>query len=331
MPNEDAEKVELIQGIATSLYGLRPRVHRCRSESNYVCRLEFGAALPDKIIKLAGGAPAQVLREQRILRALADEGLRVPAVAFTQDDCDVTDLPFLVMPQIPGASLIHGCRSNAPWVKHAIEQAARFLVQLGSLPCDLGGRKQVRVTEGKQLLLYARRCARRFLTRCASLRRRGQRDPRVREWVRAFSAHLDTDECRSLEQLLDDVGELSSREKRDFAHGSFSGNHILCDGGEISSVIDWEFAGPGFTFCDLGYFLAHLRKGGGGRPEFSRWFIDAYERERSLCEEDWAEIQVWEAYALIGWAKHFIDQGRLDKVRSVLNVARYCLTEERVA
>ena len=98
MVHKDPAIEKQIHQLAVSLYGLEPRIDRCHSENSYVCTLDFDGILPDKVIKYARRNVKQVLREQVILRVLADAGLPVPDVEFTQDDCQIASSPFLIMP-----------------------------------------------------------------------------------------------------------------------------------------------------------------------------------------------------------------------------------------
>jgi len=293
-----------LQQIGLTLYGTLPQIHKLHSENSYVCCLDFGRALPDKVIKYARANAKQVLREQVVLRALGQAGLPVPAVEFTQDDCPIETSPFLIMPRLAETSLHEACLSRAGWAGPALGQAGRFLARLSALPPDLlvAGRDE-RATVDAQVapppIAY--------------------RAPPIDEW--ALAAHLSREEVRRLARHLDRIAGLL-HETSSLVHGSYSPAHILCAAAGSFAVIDWENAGGGSVLRDVGHFLAALEVWAGRDPEHARCFLDGFQIGRPLGRADRRAIGDWALYTLLVWANFFAGQGRRGATERVLRVAR---------
>ena len=293
-----------LQRIGLALYGTSPRIHRLHSENSYVCRLEFGGVLPDKVIKYARANAKQVLREQVVLRALSDAGLPVPAVEFTQDDCPIETSPFLIMPRLAETSLHEACLSRAAWADPALGQAGRFVARLSALPPDLPvGRRDEGATVDAQVapppIAY--------------------RAPPIDEW--ALASDLSGDETRlvgshlrRIDRMLDETSSL--------VHGSYSPAHILCDAVGSFTVIDWENAGGGSVLRDVGHFLAALEVWAGRDPGHARCFLDGFQVGQPLSRADRRAIGDWALYTLLVWANFFAAQGRRGVSEQVLQAAR---------
>jgi aminoglycoside phosphotransferase (APT) family kinase protein len=293
-----------LQRIGLALYGTLPQIHSLHSENSYVCCLDFGPDLPDKVIKYACANAKQVLREQAVLRALSDAGLSVPAVEFTQDDCPIETSPFLIMPRLAETSLHEACLSRAGWAGPALGKAGRFVARLSALPPDLlAGGRGVQGTAGAHVapapIAYRARP--------------------IDEW--ALASDLSGDETclvgshlRRIDRMLDETSSL--------VHGSYSPAHILCDVAGSFAVIDWENAGGGSVLRDVGHFLAALEVWAGRDPEHARCFLDGFQVGQPLSRADRRAIGDWALYTLLVWANFFAGQGRRGASEQVLQVAR---------
>lgn len=298
MVSRDPATEKRIQQLAVALYGLEPQVQRCHSENSYVCRLDFGGPLPDKVIKYARRNSKQVLREQAILRVLGNVGLQVPGVEFTQDDSEIESSPFTIMPRFAGTSLQDGCWSGAEWVEPALRRAGSFLAHLSTLPPDL---------------LEKSLAGQETAWNTGTL-------PKLGAWT--IAGDLDQDEFRAFEGHLRRIDQLASRRETGTMHGSYSPAHILCAPDGTFVVIDWENAGPGSVLRDIGHFLASLQTWTPGEPGHVDWFVAGYQDERPLGKADWAEIRDWEMLTYLIWANFFAGQGRQEQAAAILSVAR---------
>jgi aminoglycoside phosphotransferase (APT) family kinase protein len=290
-----------LQQIARALYGILPQLRRLHSENSYVCCLHFGHALPDKVIKYARTNAKQVLREQAVLRALANAGLPVPVVEFTQDDCPIETSPFFTMPRLAETSLQEACLSCAPWAGAALGQAGRLLAHLSALSPEL----------------WVGRLGPPSIARPP---------PPAEEW--ALAAYLAAEERRALACHLCTIAGLLN-DASDLAHGSYSPAHILCDAAGTFAVIDWENASGGSVLRDVGHFLAALEVWAVGDPEHARSFLDGFQAERPLNRPDWRTIDDWALYTMLTWADFFAAQGQREMAASVLRVARSRLRGDR--
>jgi aminoglycoside phosphotransferase (APT) family kinase protein len=91
-----------------------------------------------------------------------------------------------------------------------------------------------------------------------------------------------------------------------FSHGDYrTGNYMVSDG-KVSAVLDWEFAGWGHPYEDLGWFTApcwrfgHLQRLAGGIGPLED-FLDGY-RETTGRHVNPDELVGWQALAQIKWA-----------------------------
>ena len=85
-----------------------------------------------------------------------------------------------------------------------------------------------------------------------------------------------------------------------------TGNYMVSDDGELTGILDWEFAGWGEPEEDLGWFTARCWRFGayereGGGIAGAGPFFDAYERAsgRSI---DPGRVAYWQAMAHVRWA-----------------------------
>lgn len=183
---------------------------------------------------LAGSAN-DVLREARILTALANTAVPVPEVLGQCDGPELIGAPFFLMSYIPGATINDELpaaldRPGAPGLIAAETVAA--LVALHDADLEAGGLAEFGRPSG-----YLERQLRRF----GSLLEANATRPlpeleRVAEWLAA---------------------NLPESRRTTFVHGDYRlGNLLFGNPLGVAAVLDWEMATVGDPLADLGYLTA---------------------------------------------------------------------------
>jgi aminoglycoside phosphotransferase (APT) family kinase protein len=181
-----------------------------------------------------------ILREGRILSALAPTEIPVPKVLALQEDGGVIGAPFFLAEFLPGHVLVDAL--PASWPAAAGERiATRMMEELAGL---------------HRLDLAA-----------TGLDRFGRPSGYLERQLRRFSALLEENATRPLprlEQVRDWLVEnMPTSSGTCFVHGDFRlGNMILGDDAEIVAVLDWEMATTGDPLADLGYVSAMWAEAG---------------------------------------------------------------------
>ncbi len=85
-----------------------------------------------------------------------------------------------------------------------------------------------------------------------------------------------------------------------------TGNYMVSDEGELTGILDWEFAGWGEPEEDIGWFCAKCWRFGMGEREAGgianrKPFFEAYERESGRAIDP-ARVAYWEVMAHVRWA-----------------------------
>jgi aminoglycoside phosphotransferase (APT) family kinase protein len=178
-------------------------------------------------------AAHDVHREARILRALAESPVPVPAVVATGRDEAGIDGPFYLMERAPGAVLEteEDAAELSPEERLGLsEHVADVLVTLHSLtPADVGlgelGRpdgyleRQIRRTERNWVL-----------------------------WGELSEAAAEWTEChRRL------VRRIPRQQRTSIAHGDFRLSNLLVERGRVTAVLDWELCTLGDPLADLAW------------------------------------------------------------------------------
>ncbi len=177
-----------------------------------------------------------VLREARILRALAGTAVRVPAVLAVCADSSVTGAPFVVMQHMTGIS----CQTPADaqlLPMQARAQAGRSLVatllalqRLDPDQLGLGALGRGTGYFGRQLSRWLAQWER----------------TRTRELPAIQAAHLDL------------AAAVPQQERTVLVHGDYRlDNCLVGPDGEVTAVLDWELATLGDPRADLGLLLAY--------------------------------------------------------------------------
>lgn len=89
-------------------------------------------------------------------------------------------------------------------------------------------------------------------------------------------------------------------------HNDFRTGNYLVDGGQVSAVLDWEFAGWGDPLADIGWFCApcwrfgrRAAEAGGIGPREA--FVQGYESTRGVTV-DRSQLGYWEVMATLRWS-----------------------------
>jgi len=185
-----------------------------------------------------------VLREGRILTALAGSGVPVPAVLGTEADPAVTGAPFLVMAHVEGTVVrdtdvaatltaeVRGCIGR---------DAVRTLARLHALDVDAVGLGDL-----------------------------ARRDGYLQRQLARWSGQLAAGGVRALPDLVQvaaRLGEaLPTQQRVALVHGDYRLDNLLVDaaadeGSSVLAVLDWELATLGDPLADLATLLAYW-----GRP-----------------------------------------------------------------
>lgn len=178
-----------------------------------------------------------VLREARILDALATADLPVPAVLRTLNDAEVADAPVVVMEHVDGMVVdrIELAESLAPAVRGAISRALpQTLAAVHAVDLDRHGLLDL-ASHGP----YAARQLRRW----------------SRQWEQS-----KTRELPALDALTVTLGRSMPPQSRiALVHGDFHLRNLICapETGAIRAVLDWELATLGDPLADVGTMLAY--------------------------------------------------------------------------
>ena len=223
------------------------------------------------------------LREFEILSAAHLAGVTVPAPVLACDDASVLGGPFFVMQRIAGEAAGH---------------------RLSKLPAD----DKLTAALGRELAL---------------IHAIGPKSPAAKalgflSWPQGATSLARVAQYRG---WLDELGgprpalewglrrlELSAPGKSEvvLCHRDFRTGNYMVDGGTVSGVLDWEFAGWGEPEEDIGWFCARCwrfaapeREAGGIGTR--RAFYDAYEKASGRAI-DAGRVEWWETMAHVRWA-----------------------------
>jgi aminoglycoside phosphotransferase (APT) family kinase protein len=208
------------------------RLHGGASSLTYRARLAGGPAA-DAVVKAApaGLAPVRnrdVLRQARLLTELAGSAVKVPAV-WACDPGDPPECPPLFVMSFEAGSSeepLHVPAAIPPAdVRERSLEAARMLAALHRR--DASGLGEPAMSQQKE----------------------------VERWVRAFGTvpepmRRGADETAAL--LLE---RLPPPDQPVVCHGDWRLGNMLCTGGQVNAVIDWEIWSVGPAGADLAWFL----------------------------------------------------------------------------
>jgi aminoglycoside phosphotransferase (APT) family kinase protein len=233
-----------------------------------------------------------VLREARLLGALASTPVRAPKVLAVCDDTDVIGAPFYVMERIDGDVIT----DSVPYQLDTPEQHDRIADELIDALVELHGTDWVG----------------------AGLEGFGKPTGYLERQLRRFTGLWEHNRTRELPQVEEVAAWLQSSIPKSppatIVHGDYRlGNTMFADAApaRLISIFDWEMATIGDPLADVGYMLMHWTEPGDPvgkfnlnnvtlRPGFPTRseLTSRYERrsDRSVGSLDWyVALALWKA------------------------------------
>ncbi len=223
-------------------------------------------------------------REFALLQCAHRAGVKVAEPLWLCADAAVLGRPFFVMRRMPGIAAGHRLVKDAGAASHGEALAAELGAELAKIHA-------IPVSEPELSFLAA------------------PRNSPALELVAQYRDFLDDlpEPAPVVEWGLAWLARNApATEKIVLCHRDFRTGNYLVEGGRLSAILDWEFAGLGDPDEDLGWFLAKCWRF--GRPEREaggvgarETFVSAYERA-SGRRVDRARIGYWETMAHARWA-----------------------------
>ncbi|MDA1089336.1 MAG: phosphotransferase family protein [Proteobacteria bacterium] len=256
--------------------------------------LEGGARTGDYALVLRLDAPSSVAashgraQEYALLKTAHRAGVAVPKPYLLATDPTILGGPFFIMNRIDGTAQGHKLVKRPPDDAlaaslgrelariHAITPDAPAAADLGFLtPIDAAP------------ALAAVGLYRRYLDDL------GQARPALEWGLRWLELNAPPVDDKAADIVLC---------HRDFR----TGNYMVSDAGELTGILDWEFAGWGEAEEDIGWFCAKCWRFGAPEREAGgiadrKPFYDAYEQE-SGRRIDTGRVAYWEVMAHVRWA-----------------------------
>jgi aminoglycoside phosphotransferase (APT) family kinase protein len=184
-----------------------------------------------------------VVREHRILEALATAGARAPRPIALCEDRDITGAPFYAMEYVEGETLVTTAaaqRLSAEARTDVGRELARTLAEFHSLDIDEIGLSDFRRPES----LASRQ---------------------LRRWHRQWEGSK-TRELPVIDRLAQHFeARLPEEDSPVLVHGDYHlGNTLIDPGGSIRAVLDWELCSTGDALADVGLMVAYWGEFGTG-------------------------------------------------------------------
>jgi aminoglycoside phosphotransferase (APT) family kinase protein len=199
-------------------------VEDAEGPSRYVLRL------PPPGARIAG--PADVVRQGRIMSALHNAGLPVPAIRLMSSDSAIDGRPFILMEAVDGTRIEKTATEHK--ALDIVSSAVSVLKRLHALPLDQTG-----IGDEEPVTMQAE----------------------MMRWAMLMQ--------RAPEELTMRAGELGGLLARDvpaeraptLVHGDYHYGNMLFRGAEVVAVLDWEIAQIGQPLLDVGcLFIAAIRR-----------------------------------------------------------------------
>ena len=272
MPAPAPSPAAIAADIARRLLGPGALVSRFQAENSSVFRIDFAPGTPPHVVKIAGQTPESITREQQVIQYLGPLGFEVPVLEFTQADYPELNLPFTVMPLTRGTSAAAIYAQDSRRGAAVVERLGRFLGRISNLaPSSVPG--VLTASQARERELAAWETHNRTLTESS----RGRP-----EFVRYY---------RNVRDLL---------EAPPTWFGNRDGCHLITNGSDTFTVIDWGESGLIWPYADLARCIHNLRavsdlRGG----QWLECLLRGFGAERPL-EDGWIEtVETWLLYFCI--------------------------------
>ncbi|HLU00060.1 MAG TPA: phosphotransferase family protein [Burkholderiaceae bacterium] len=232
--------------------------------------------------------------EFKVLQVAYEAGVTVPRPLWCCEDTSVIGVPFWVMARVGGTAsareLVREAGQNPARGQSLVRQLGRELARIHSIsPSQAAGRLSfLRVPDEKPSFARVRQYR-------AALDAIPRPQP-VLEWaLNWLEAHAVDSGLRSL------------------CHGDFRTGNYMVDDGQVSGVLDWEFASFGDPYEDLGWLCARSWRFGAPEREVGGIghrddLYTAWENETGHNVDD-TQLRYWEVMGMVRWAIIALQQG----------------------
>jgi aminoglycoside phosphotransferase (APT) family kinase protein len=264
--------------LGLALYGVAPTASYIPSEEADVYVLDFGGAVPRKVIKIAHADPRVVTREAVLLPALLRRGFEVPPVEFSHADHPASPRAFTVMPFVASRPLPAIYRSDPHAARAVVRRLGSFVGRLQALnPAEVPGAWSPDMTQRGDLGWWE--------AQFANLRVHGLASVRYERVFRLARSLMEQDPA---------------------AFGHRQAYQLLADGAGAFAVIDWGYAGAEWPLSALAGAESSVRFwcGSALADDLLPHFWDGYRGAtgRDLTEAETQELAVWQAYRALAAA-----------------------------
>ena len=187
-----------------------------------------------------------MVREHRVISALADSGVPVPAVVGLCEDITVNGAPFYVMEFVDGI-VVRDVATAATLPIRVRERMGRSLVEV------LGRLHSVDVDT-------------------VGLGDLGRRDGYIERQLKRWRAQFEQSATREVPRVLEVhetlVARIPPQQGVGIVHGDYRiDNTIMTGDGEIAAVLDWELCTLGDVLSDVAAIVAYAdERASGGQP-----------------------------------------------------------------
>jgi aminoglycoside phosphotransferase (APT) family kinase protein len=226
-PRLGAGRLSFCSGLSEIPYNWEAHIYRFQLEGERPLPPDFAAPLVLRAYSSSRAIP-RARHDFVVQRHLHDLGYPVPAPLLIEDSCDILGGPFLLMPWVPGQTLLEKLRQNFRLFLRVAEQLAVAHLQLHALPTD------------------AFPC---------------RREPFLERGLDEISAMIKDHELESLEVALDWLlahrppSPLSPR----ILHLDFHPVNLIVQDDRIVAVLDWSESDVGDVHADVAMTLVLLR------------------------------------------------------------------------
>jgi aminoglycoside phosphotransferase (APT) family kinase protein len=240
------------------------------------------------VLRAAGstGIPSSLgrIEEFAVLKAAYAAGVTAPQPFFACADPYVFGKPFLVMQRAAGTAAGHritGNRALDPELPALAERLGRELARIHAIR-----------PPRRDLVFLAPYAEALPMTQIARFRAYLDRHPTPRPVLEWGMRWLETHLAALAAPVL--------------CHHDFRTGNYLLDGARLTAILDWEFAGWGDPFEDIGWFcskgwrFARLDREAGGIADRAP-FYRGYERESGRAIDP-QRVFFWEVAASVRWA-----------------------------